>query len=478
MKKSKLKPDLKSKKILILLPDGVGLRNFAFTSFVEIGEQMGWEVIFWNQTPFDLSELGYKEIKLKGKTRAFTDLLKRAKISAELDYFEEKFNNPVYQSYKFSSSSKGLKAKIKNVIVSLLIRAHSGHSGLQKLRKKLKISERKSSFYNHCIEVLKGEKPDFVFCSNQRPVNAISPLTAAQDLGIPTSTFIFSWDNLPKATMIVEPEFYFVWSEYMKEELLKYYPFIESSSILITGSPQFESHYNQNLRRTRAAFFKANNLDLTKEYICFSGDDITTSPDDPQYLRDVASAVENLNTKGANLGIIFRRCPVDFSNRYEPVLEKYIDLIVPIAPKWKKVGENWNSILPTQKDIELQVNTILHTKAVVNLGSSMVFDYALFEKPCLFLNYDVDLKNDENWSAGKVYKFVHFRSMPTGKEVFWINSKKEIGSKLEIALDNAEKTVAAANDWFEKINLSPAENASEKIWGGIDEILKIKSNGF
>jgi hypothetical protein len=56
---------LKPKKIFILLPDGIGLRNFAFTAFVEIGERMGWEVVFWNQTGFELSELGWKEIKLK-----------------------------------------------------------------------------------------------------------------------------------------------------------------------------------------------------------------------------------------------------------------------------------------------------------------------------------------------------------------------------------------------------------------------------
>ncbi len=461
---------MKPKKIFILLPDGVGLRNFAFTSFVGIGEQMGWEVVFWNQTPFDLTELGYKEIKLQGKPRAETDLIKRAKIIAELDHFTQKFNDQVYQTYKFPSSNKGIKAKIKNSIVTQLTQIYRGEKGLQKLRSKLKASERKSLFYKHCKDVLEKEKPDMVFCTNQRPVNAIAPLTAAQDLGIPTATFIFSWDNLPKATMVVEPDFYFVWSEYMKKELLNYYPFINSDSIFIAGSPQFEPHFNLKLRKTRQVFFKENNLDLKKEYICFSGDDITTSPDDPQYLSDVASAVENLNTKGANLGIIFRRCPVDFSNRYKPVLEKYKDLIVPIAPKWKKVGENWNSILPTQKDIKLQINTILHTKAVVNLGSSMVFDYALFEKPCLFLNYDVDQKNDKNWSAGKVYKFVHFRSMPTRNEVVWLNSKTEIGPKLDLILDNSTETVNHAKEWFNKINLCPADNASKRIWNSIDEI--------
>ncbi len=462
---------MKPKKIFILLPDGVGLRNFAFTSFVEMGEQMGWEVVFWNQTPFDLSKLGYKEIKLKGKPRVFTDLVKRAKIIAELDHFEEKFNDTVYQTYKFPSSKKGIKSKIKNAIVTQLTKTYRGEHGLKELREKLKTSERKSPFYQDCREILEREKPDFIFCTNQRPVNTIAPLTAAQDLGIPTSTFIFSWDNLPKATMVVEPDFYFVWSEYMKEELLNYYPFIDSENIFITGSLQFAPHFNLKLRMTRSAFFEENNLDLNKEYICFSGDDQTTCPDDANYLQDVAEAIESLNkNRETQLGILFRRCPVDFSDRYDAVLEKYKELIVPVAPKWEQVGGNWNSVLPTEEDLGLQINTILHTKAVVNLGSSMVFDFAIFDKPCLFVNYDVAKKEIESWTSQKVYDFVHFRSMPTGKEVFWINSKEEIGTKLETALENAKKTVAAANDWFAKINLPPAEKASERIWDAIDKI--------
>ncbi len=440
---------------------------------------MGWDVVFWNQTPFDLAELGYNEIKLEGKPRAFTDLIKRAKISAELDYFEKKFDDKVYQTYKFPSSNKGIRSKIKNAIVTQLTKTYRGEKGLEKLREKLKISERKSPFYQDCRELLEREKPDFIFCTNQRPVNAIAPLTAAQDLGIPTSTFIFSWDNLPKATMVVEPDFYFVWSEHMKEELLNYYPFIKLYNIFITGSPQFEPHFNLNLRKPRSAFFEENNLDLNKEYICFSGDDKTTSPDDAHYLEDVAESVESLNNdRKTKLGILFRRCPVDFSDRYDPVLEKYKELIVPVAPKWEQVGGNWNSVLPTKEDIELQINTILHTQAVINMRSSMVFDFAIFSKPCLYLHYNVGKKNDGTWSTKKVYDFVHFRSMPTGKEVFWIKSKEEIEAKLETALEMSNKTVAAANDWFEKINISPAEKASERIWNGIDEILKMRTNSF
>lgn len=431
---------------------------------------MGWEVKFWNHTGFDLSKLGYNEIPLQGKPRAKTDLLKRAKIEAELDHFSKRFLDPVYQTYKFPPSKSGLKSKLKNELVTYFRKKFTDEKGLQQLRHKMKASERKGHYYKHCREVLEQEQPDFVFCTNQRPVTAIAPLTAAQDLGITTASFIFSWDNLPKATMVVEADHYFVWSEYMKKELLNYYPHIKANQVHITGTPQFEPHLNQSLRQSREVFFGEQGLELSKKYICFSGDDITTSPDDPQYLHDLAEAVQDLNSKGEKMAIIFRRCPVDFSDRYDKVLEMHKDLIVQIAPKWEKAGEMWNTILPTKEDLELQVNTILHSEAVVNLGSSMVFDFAIFGKPCLYLNYEVPDKTKVEWSPEKVYKFVHFRSMPTGGEVFWLNSKEEIPSKLGEALKNSNDKTDKAVEWFHKINKKPADKATERIWEQISRI--------
>ncbi|WP_037325283.1 UDP-glycosyltransferase [Salinimicrobium terrae] len=455
---------MNNKKIFILLPDGVGLRNFAFTSFVQIGEKLGWEVVFWNQTSFDLTEVGYKEIKHSGRARAKTDLLKRAKLEAELNYFSKKFQDKVYQDYKFPASSSGLKAQIKNQIVNFLVHLHTGEKGLQRLRKKLKASERKGNFYRNCKELLEKEKPHFIFCTNQRPVNAIAPLTAARDLGIPTGSFIFSWDNLPKATMVVEADHYFVWSEYMKEELSSHYPHINENTIHISGTPQFEPHYDNRLRQTKEEFCLENTLDPEKGYICFSGDDVTTSPYDPQYLNDLAEAVKSLNRQGFDLGIIFRRCPVDFSDRYAKVLNEYRDIIFPVAPKWEKRGEIWNTVFPTKADLQVQVNTILHSEAVVNLGSSMVFDFAVFEKPCLFINYDLKNQFSSDWSVKKIYNFVHFRSMPTGEEVYWLNTRDEISGKLKQALKNQDKKIEKAVEWFKKINFPPADKASERIW--------------
>jgi hypothetical protein len=464
---------MQHKKIFILLPDGIGLRNFAFTNFYKLGKEKGFDVTFWNNTPFDLSEFGINEVPITfAKPHPITSLLKVAQTQIELYQNIKRSRDKVYDSYRFPAKRNDLKSSLKNILIKSIIFVNNSKNGLKKIRAKIAENERKTKFYFDSLETLEKEKPAMVFCTNQRMLLAVAPILAAQDLGIPTATFIFSWDNLPKGTKIVETDFYFVWSEHMKKELQYYYPYIAESQIIITGTPQFESHFENNLT-SREAFFREYDLDINKKYICFSGDDITTSPNDPTYLEDLAKSVTTLNQKGLNLGIIFRRCPVDFSARYDTVLKKYPDLIKSINPKWEMKTDSWQTILPTKEDLILQMNTIFHSELVINLGSSMVFDFVTFGKPCAFINYDVLNADFPDWSVKKIYNFIHFRSMPSKDAVFWINNPNEMGEIVETMLgSDSGNVIANAQQWFEKINRHPPQLASERIWNAINEICK------
>ncbi|SHM64806.1 UDP-glycosyltransferase [Flavobacterium xanthum] len=464
---------MSNKKIFILLPDGVGLRNFAFTDFYNKCKQATeMDLIFWNNTPFDLSKMGYEEIKLQQKkSNFFLEVLKNARNEIELNCNIRKSKDAVYDSYRFPFSYKTLKSVVKRTVTCFVIQLFNSEKGLEKVRTLIRKTGRKTDFYKECSELLKLEKPAFVFCTNQRISLAIAPLLAAQDLKIPTATFIFSWDNLPKGTMVVETDYYFVWSSHMKQELLYYYPYIKVNQIVITGSPQFENHFNVDNIIPKEIFFKQNGLDVTKKYICYSGDDVTTSPYDSDYLLDLINALRILNKKGFQLGIIFRRCPVDFSDRFNLILASNKDIVSNIDPKWHKVGEGWNTILPTSEDSILQLNIVAHTQLVVNLGSSMVFDYAAQKKPCAYINYNPKRHNG-NWSVEKIYNFIHFRSMPNDA-VVWLNSPEDIAYKIENMLgDEINEVVAGAQEWFRKINQHPADQASQRIWDGIAEICK------
>jgi hypothetical protein len=460
---------MKKKKVFVLLPDGVGLRNFVYSNFYEIGKQ-NYDVVFWNNTPFDLTEFNYPEIKFeKPILNPFTDVIKNGIIQASLTKNSKIENDNVYDTYRFKPNDKGIKNKIRNSIICFINSYYSNQKGILTLRNRINKLERKTAYYKKCKALLEQEKPDFIFCTNQRPVVAIAPLLAAQDLKIPTATFIFSWDNLPKATMVVQTDYYFVWSDYMKRELLKYHPEISDNQIVVTGTPQFEPHFDASIFLNRNVFFENYGLDSSKKYICYSGDDITTCPDDQQYLNDTAKAVKELNEKGYNLGIIFRRCPVDFTSRYDATLEEYKDIIIPINPQWKKIGEGWNTVLPLPLDNAILVNTIRHSELVINLGSSMVFDFAIFNKPCLYINYDVENKKDKDWSVNKIYQFVHFRSMPSREVVSWISDSQSIANLIEENLSKKQNT--EATKWLEKITCQPTPLASVRIWDFINSKL-------
>lgn len=465
---------MKKRKVIILIPDGVGIRNFTYSSFPDDAVNQNLDLVYWNLTSANISEMGYAEVKLQAKPGGISDLYKRAKIEAELNHFTKKFKDEVYQTYKFPSAGGGVKKRAKNVVVSSLVKTHSNRKGIFRLQKKMEEAESRTPYFKHCLEVLKKERPEVLFCSNQRALTTVAPILAARELDIPTACFIFSWDNLPKGTKVLNTDFYFVWSHLMKEELLNYYPWIDRNKVYITGTPQFQVHSNPQLRIPESEFYSRYKLKKGRKYLCFSGDDVTTSPRDQVFLRDVAKAVKELNRDGKDIGIIFRKAPVDFSVRYEEVLNEFQDIIVPIAPAWYAIGEHWNEVIPEKYDNLLQTSIINTTFMVINLGSSMVFDYASYKKPCAFINYNPEgekmLKD-----VSVIYNYVHFRSMPDKNAVLWINSKEEIKKIISRVLkEQADQTIESAEKWFGIINELPAQEATARIAKAIYQIAELK----
>lgn len=462
-----------SKKVFVFFPDGVGLRNFAFTKFKEIGEEKGYEIVYWNNTVFSLKEeLGYDEVKIENHTtHPLTPVYSRIRKHIELNVSQKKFNDKVYETYKFPFSYKGFKNTLKTLYTKLLIGFNSSEKGIIRIRKRINALERSTTKYQYCKAQLQEHKPDLVFCTTQRATQSISALLAAKDLGIPVVSFVYSWDNVPKAMQVVEADFYFVWSDLMKEEVLKYYPFVQESQVFVTGTPQFEPHYDHNLFKSREEFFNENNLDTSKRYICFSGDDETTSPLDQYYLEDLAKAVRNLNAKGENAAIIYRKCPVDVSTRYDAVIYANKDVITVLDPLWKPAGKNWNEILPTKEDLGLLHNVCAHSEFVTNVCSSTVFDFVAHDKPCIYFNYEQPQLKKGIRDIGQNYKYVHFRSMPSQEAAVFCTDKTTLEDQVKQILDKKLSNVSDGKKWYEIVVGKNPTQASLAIWDTINQCI-------
>ncbi|MFT4577086.1 MAG: hypothetical protein ACI9SI_002026, partial [Polaribacter sp.] len=322
---------------------------------------------------------------------------------------------------------------------------------------------RKTDYYRKCKEQLLKHKPTIIFCTHQRASSGVAPVLAARDLGIRTVCFIHSWDNIPKGVQLIKADEYFVWSTYMKNEMIAHYPFINSSSIKITGTPQFMPYFNDDYKLSRTEFLSQFKLDIDKKYILFSGNDKTTSPNDPIFLSDLCKAVIKLNKKEDIYRVVFRPNPIDRNDGFDNVLKKYSDIVTELKPDW--FGSDtfvWNQGGPSKKDLTLLVNTILHSELVVNMGSTMALDAALLKKPSCYINYDVE--SDFDWTVKRIYRFIHFKMIKKINPVFWINNRDDVYLVIKDALDNPSKTEKGREQWIKSITQFPIKDTNNRMW--------------
>mgnify|MGYP000182770487 CR=1 FL=1 len=449
-------------KIALLFPDGVGIKNYLYTNVFK--QDKVDLVLLHNFDPETVAEIKKQtplgddfEIPVYKESVA-EKFLRELICLSRLQFNAKKVANPSLLC-NWKTSHKGIFHQLFYAFIGFIAPLFSiRYSNILFLENLYQKRIRKNVFYRKSLSLLKQINPSTLFCSHQRGLKAATVFAAATDLGIKTTTVIYSWDNLPKARLALRADTYLVWSDHMKEEIKLFYPEILQTSVVVTGTPQFECYANGHNIIDKTIFYKQYNLSIDKKIICFSGDDVKTSPDDPKYLNDIVSALIDANLQD-QYQILFRRCPVDVSNRFDKVLNKYSDLIKVAPPLWFfNKSEHWTTIYPSKDDVKLLVSTAFYSDIVVNVGSTMAFDFAMFDKPCVFINYDQKTKNDPNWSVETIYKYQHFKSMPNKESVIWLNGSEEIITKLTKQFSDT----SAMNRWKEVV-LGNYQNASEQI---------------
>lgn len=448
-------------KVVLVVPDGVGIRNFLYTRFLDLLSSEA-EVVAWHVLPEHV--LATQE----GRAVRFEPLpyvreglaarvLRQAKIYAQLHWRHEEDAAEVL--LRFRRPSGGALSRAVGHAAHLLGRLVPTPNGAAWLdRSHAAVPGDLSPFE----AFLREERPDVVFCTHQRASRAVPAMLAARRLGIPTATFIYSWDNLPKGRMAVHADHVLVWSDAMKSELLLYYPEMNPRRVHVVGTPQFEPHLDASLARLREEFLGGLGLDPERPVVCFSGDDEMTSPFDPAYLADLASVPDPPQ-------ILFRRAPTDVSGRYGEVLARFSGIAV-CEPAWRSGQGDWTQVAPLPEDLGLLANVARHCDAVVNLGSTMGLDFAIFDKPAVYVAYNPPGAGD--WDVMDLYRLPHFRCVHALQPVYWARSAGELGTQVRRALDQPGEKSEARQSWLRQVAAFPLDRASERCASALMEIAR------
>jgi hypothetical protein len=463
-------------KILLILPDGVGIRNFFCTDFVQRLVREG-PVEVWHAIPAEVlttyvgkwaSEIRWTRFP-PIREYPWERLLRQAKLIAQLCWKRHPASDYMLKQLKpggrlpnwaLGRAAHALGRAMGNRRgVVWLDRAHARVVGAARQTRLIE----KSLAQKHL---------DVVFCTHQRASLAVPVMVAARSLGIPTVNFIYSWDNLPKGRMATHCDYFLVWSELMKGELLHYYPEVPEQRTLIVGTPQFEHYFNPALLESRETFLGRFGLSTNRPVVCFSGDDLSTSPHDPAYLRDLAEALRTYPVE-SRPQLIFRRCPADTSDRYRKVLEACPE-IVSAEPLWHRpTNGDWAHAVPDPADVTMLVNLVRHCDLVVNLGSTMAMDFAIFNKPAIFVRYN-PVVDSARWDVEQVYQLPHFETVHRLQPVYWAKSKGQLPALVKRALTEPDELSGARTAWLETIACHPLNAASARC---VEALRSITSRG-
>ena len=251
-------------------------------------------------------------------------------------------------------------------------------------------------------------RPDVVFCAHQRLLSVLPVVLAAQARGIPTATFIFSWDNLTTKARVVAPfDHYLVWSEHMAEELRRFYPDVTAERVHVVGTPQFDPVRGGTAwPRSRAELCRA------------SWASTRTGPSSASPAATRAPARTTRST--------WRRCWSVAARARWPASRRWCCAgprsigasatsgapaphpeLVEAVPRWRyEPGRGWHEAYPTMGDVRLLTSLTEVADVNVNMASTMSIDFALRDTPVVNLGCDRD---PDEGRAEAYYRFEHYR---------------------------------------------------------------------
>lgn len=376
------------KKLGVVITDGVGYRNFILSNFIIEAKQCFDEVIIFSclpKTVYDNIDLDCTIVELEVFVETFyTWFFRKAKEVTHLQLHAEG-NFGIVDNLNVTKSKENNPRGIATRFI------HKWTKVIHSEKWILRFNQlQQKTFQSHTItkqytKLLKEYNITMLFFTHQRPPFIAPLIYAAEKLKIKTVAFIFSWDNLAsKGRMAGNFDYYLVWSDLMKRELLHFYQSVKENQVAVVGTPQFEPYIIEKYGYDKAKFINKFKIDSNLPIILFTCND-ASSENDPIYLELLAKFIANGKLiKEVNL--IVRTSPAEEPIRFKNIAENY-PFIIWNYPDWKISREGhqeaWTQRVSSVEDLNDLKSLLNHCDLSINVLSTITLDAFIFDKPVI-----------------------------------------------------------------------------------------------
>lgn len=310
----------------------------------------------------------------------------------------------------------------------------SSVTGLNLLSRLERTSSRVLNSNDYYIQFYRKTNPNLVFnASHVHSRNAIPAVQAAQWLGIPTATFIFSWDNLTSQGRIMLPYDYFlVWNETLKRQLLDMYDWIKPENVFVTGTPQFDPHFREETYLDREEYCEMIGADPSRPIVLYTTGMANHMPGEPEIVEQIADILlEHPLQRRPQL--VLRVYAKDLTGRFDELRSRRKDIIFS-DPIWEP---EW--LTPKPEDALLLANALRHCSVGINVASTVSLELCMFDKPVINVGYNPPSVSTDELSYAHYYEFDHYKPVVESGAVRVAENPEQMANLINDALTEPER---------------------------------------
>lgn len=378
-----------SYRLAILIPSVWGIRNIVHSGVLQSLNEAGIEVhLLLRHLPH--TENGY-HFAHKLHQISMPQVIKRVPGKAFLDgiIYSAFMQSNGIRSYPIYSRwfrrSETPKQRLRSSLIYTLGRLISFPSIYYRMHALSESLYRRGVDLVPIREHLTQISPDLLWSTAYITYDEHAYVTAAQDLNIPVLSSILSFDNLTSRTSYLQRFYHYtVWSEWMKQQLVRFYPHVNPEQVTVTGTPQFDFHRKREFCLTRQDTLALFGLGPNDRYFVYGASPQRLAPDElllvKQLVRKMSQCEELKRYK-----VVVRLHPLDDWSRWDVETDHKGNLIVSGAWMTRPDSGGWAFITPMEQ-IRL-VSLLTHAEACINIASTIGLDAAVLDRPVIGIDF-------------------------------------------------------------------------------------------
>lgn len=458
-------------RVVAILPRGEAIKNFVYSGALERLSALA-EVMPLTVVPNEAIYGGIREAF--PLTRPLEEIRERAPVGylrALLDVAHgrwlwsaaarERWRRRDFEAREGSSTGKRALSKA-------LALPFANRAGLRALSAAERYASRALRTTDSYLAMYRELRPSLVFnCSHVHSANAVQAVQAAQWLGIPTATFVFSWDNLTSQGRILLPyDHYFVWTDDIKEQFLSMYDRVRPEQVHVTGTPQFDFHFRQELLWDRDEFCARVGADPSRPIVLYSTGMANHMPGEEVIVERIADTLAR-SPELRNAQLAVRLYAKDRTGRFDELRSRRRDIVF-LPVEWEP---NW--LTPAPGDAQLLTNALEHCDVGINVASTISLELCIFDKPVVNVGYNPPGVDVAPIDYAIYYGFDHYKPLVERGAVDVAYSEEELRTLVAAALADPRAGSARRRRFLEGWFGGMLDGrASERIVGEIARIVR------